>query len=101
MVKFKNWLITVLTRKDKLVCVPESWQTEYVQLAGDKVRNKAVIGTLVTEYNKLLQDYYKACSIKDLLGICKENDIPTKSNVTKQELVDTLYEEFKMSIQKD
>ena len=51
MQRFKNWLITVLLKKDKLVAVPESWQTEYVQLAGDKVRNKQNIAMLINEYN--------------------------------------------------
>ena len=52
MQRFKNWLITILLKKDKLVAVPESWQTEYVQLAGDKVRNKQNIAMLINEYNE-------------------------------------------------
>ena len=82
MQKFKNWLISALLRKDKLVAVPTSWQTEYVKLAGDSVRNKQTIGTLISEYNKLLQDFFNKCSVKEL------QDVHYKQTLTYCRLAD-------------
>lgn len=101
MQKFKNWLITALLRKDKLVAVPQAWQTEYVKLAGDKVRNQGVIASLITEYNQLLKDYFDKCSAKELQTMCLENNIQTKASTPKAELVEILYKEFRMTIEKD
>ena len=40
---FKNWLITVLLKKDKLVAVPEKWQVDYVKTASNNVKNTQAI----------------------------------------------------------
>lgn len=100
MSSLKNWLITILTRKDHLVCVPETWQTEYVKLAGDKVRNNQTMGVLITAYNELLKDYYKKCSIKELQAILEDGDKKAPTGATKAELVELAYTEYKMSIEK-
>lgn len=101
MQRFKNWLIDVLLKKDKLVAVPESWQTEYVKLAGDKVRNKSNIAMLISEYNKLLKDYFNKCSIKDLQEELTNSKIDFKTTMPKQELVELAYEEFRMTIERN
>lgn len=101
MQRFKNWLITALLRKDKLVAVPESWQTEYVKLAGDKNRNQGIIATVITEYNQLLKDYFNKCSVQELKEELKDTDVQVKSTMSKSELVELAYEEFRMTIQKD
>lgn len=98
--RIKNWLITKLLEKDKLVCVPQSWQNDYVKLAAEKVHNKEVIAMLVTEYNGLLQDYYNKLSKEELkteLAEC-ELDLTDK---TQAELATIAYEEFRMTIEKD
>jgi len=100
MQKFKNWLITALLKKDKLVAVPLTWQTEYVQLAGEKVNNKKVIATLITEYNNLLKDYFDKCSIKELQDTLADGDVKYKTSMSKQELSDLAYKEFRMTIEK-
>ena len=101
MQKFKNWLISALLRKDKLVAVPTSWQTEYVKLAGDSVRNKQTIGTLISEYNKLLQDFFNKCSVKELQEILADGEVKFKTSMSKQELADLAYKEFRMTIERD
>ena len=101
MQKFKNWLISALLKKDKLVAVPTSWQTEYVKLAGDSVRNKQTIGTLVTEYNKLLQDFFNKCSVKELQETLADGEVKFKTSMSKQELADLAYKEFRMTIERD
>jgi predicted nucleic acid-binding Zn-ribbon protein len=101
MQKFKNWLISALLKKDKLVAVPTSWQTEYVKLAGDKVRNNQTIGTLVTEYNKLLQDFFNKCSVKELQEQLADGEVKFKTSMSKQELADLAYKEFRMTIERD
>lgn len=101
MQRFKNWLIDILLKKDKLVAVPESWQTEYVKLAGDKVRNKSNIAMLISEYNKLLKDYFNKCSIKDLQEELTNSKIDFKTTMPKQELVELAYEEFRMTIERN
>ena len=87
MQKFKNWLISVLLKKDKLVAVPTSWQTEYVKLAGDAVRNK--------------QDYFDRCSIKELQDTLADGNVTFKSTMNKQELSDLAYQEFRMTIERN
>jgi len=101
MQKFKNWLISALLKKDKLVAVPTSWQTEYVKLAGDSVRNKQTIGTLITEYNKLLQDFFNKCSVKELQETLADGEVKFKTSMSKQELADLAYKEFRMTIERD
>ena len=100
MTSLKNWLITMLTRKDKLVCVPEAWQTEYVKLAGDKVRNNDTITVLMNAYNDLLKDYYRKCSIKELLATLEEDGKKVPANTSKEDLIGLVYKEYKMSIEK-
>ena len=101
MQKFKNWLISALLRKDKLVAVPTSWQTEYVKLAGDSVRNKQTIGTLISEYNKLLQDFFNKCSVKEVQETLADGEVKFKTSMSKQELADLAYKEFRMTIERD
>lgn len=101
MQKFKNWLIDALLRKDKLVAVPTSWQTEYVKLAGDAVRNKETIATLVTEYNKVLKDFFDKCSVKELQETLADGEVKFKTNMSKQELSDLAYKEFRMTIERN
>lgn len=101
MQRFKNWLITILLKKDKLVAVPESWQTEYVQLAGDKVRNKQNIAMLINEYNELLKDYFNKCSVKELQEELAEGKVKFKTNMSKAELVELAYQEFRMTIERN
>ena len=101
MQRFKNWLITALLKKDKLVAVPQAWQTEYVKLAGDKVRNQDIIAKLITEYNDLLKDYFEACSAKELQSMCIDGDIKVKAGTPKAQLVEILYNEFRMTIESD
>lgn len=101
MQKFKNWLISALLKKDKLVAVPTSWQTEYVKLAGDSVRNKQTIGTLISEYNKLLQDFFNKCSVKELQETLVDGEVKFKTSMSKQELADLAYKEFRMTIERD
>ena len=101
MQKFKNWLIDALLKKDKLVAVPTSWQNEYVHLAGESVKNKQAIATMITEYNNLLKDYFNKCSIKDLQQELADGGVKFKANMTKQELVDLAYQEFRMTIERN
>lgn len=101
MQKFKNWLITKLTAKDKLVCVPEGWQREYVKLAGDSLKNKGTIAMLITEYNQLLKEYYDKCTIKDIQEELTEGGVKFKVSAPKEELAKLAYEEFKMVVEKD
>ncbi len=101
MQRFKNWLITQLTKKDKLVCVPESWQRDYVKLASNELKNKGVIASLITEYNGLLKDYYEKCSTKDLQEELKAAEVDFKASAPKEELAKLAYEEFKMVVEKD
>ena len=51
---FKNWLITDLLKKDKLVAVPEKWQVDYVKTASNNVKNTQAIVSLIKEYNELI-----------------------------------------------
>jgi len=101
MQKFKNWLIDALLKKDKLVAVPTSWQTEYVKLAGNAVRSKETIATLITEYNKVLKDFFDKCSVKELQETLADGEVKFKTNMSKQELSDLAYKEFRMTIERD
>lgn len=101
MKKFRSRLIEMLLRHDKMVAVPESWQTEYVKLAGDKVRNGQTIAELIKEYNSLLEDYLKKCTIKELKGMIKDAGV---ENITadsdKDALVIVALNEYKMKKEK-
>lgn len=101
MQRFKNWLITVLLKKDKLVAVPQSWQTDYVKLAGDKVKRNGTIAMLVTEYNNLLKDFFNKCTIKELHAELADSDAKVKAGMSKEELVELAYNEFRMTVEKD
>ena len=101
MQRFKNWLITVLLKKDKLVAVPQSWQTDYIRLAGDKVKKNSTISMLVTEYNNLLKDYFNKCTIKELHAELADSDAKVKAGMSKDELAEIAYKEFRMTIEKD
>ena len=81
--------------------MPTSWQTEYVKLAGDSVRNKQTIGTLISEYNKLLQDFFNKCSVKELQETLADGEVKFKTSMSKQELADLAYKEFRMTIERD
>ena len=89
MQRFKNWLITVLLKKDKLVAVPQSWQTDYVKLAGDKVKKNGTIAMLVTEYNNLLH------------AELADSDAKVKAGMSKEELVELAYNEFRMTVERN
>lgn len=100
MQSFKNWLITALLKKDKLVAVPESWQKDYVRMAGDEANKRRAISAMINEYNNLLKDYFNKCSVKELQEELSEANITFKSTATKQELADLAYQEFRMAIEK-
>lgn len=84
-----------------MVCVPESWQRDYVKLASNELKNKGVIASLITEYNGLLKDYYEKCSVKDLQEELKAAEVDFKASAPKEELAKLAYEEFKMVVEKD
>ena len=101
MSKFKNWLITKLLQKDRLVCVPEDWQKDYVHMAGQIVQKDKTLALIITEYNSLLKDYFGKCSIEELhsqLDSCEATYTP---ETTQEELSNLAYEEFKMAIEKE
>lgn len=101
MQSFKNWLITVLLKKDKLVAVPESWQVDYIKTAADKIKNSKAIVELIDEYNSLLKDYFMKHSVKELQETLKDNNINFKTTLSKDELAALAYEEFKMTYEKN
>ena len=96
---FKNWLITALLKKDKLVAVPEKWQVDYVKTASNNVKNTQAIVSLIKEYNELLLDYYKKCSVKELKEIITDTNI--KGITSKEQLVQIAYEESKMTYERN
>lgn len=96
---FKNWLITVLLKKDKLVAVPEKWQVDYVKTASNNVKNTQAIISLIKEYNELLLDYFKKCSIKELKETITDTNI--KGITSKEQLVQIAYEESKMTYERN
>lgn len=101
MNKFKEKLVNKWLEKDGLVCVPASWQTEYVKLAGDKIRSASNVALVVDEYNKLLKQYYEKISMKELKDELKAAGI-TKipKNIGRDELVNMCYNEYYMEIKK-
>ncbi len=101
MQSLKNWLISKLLERDKLVAVPQSWQKEYVKLAADKVKNSQALDLLVNEYNTLLLDYYKRSSVKELKEELEKNNISFKATASKEELINILHKEFKMLYEKN
>ena len=96
---FKNWLITALLKKDKLVAVPEKWQVDYVKTASSNVKNTQAIVSLIKEYNELLLDYFKKCSVKELKEIITDTNI--KGITSKEQLVQIAYEESKMTYERN
>lgn len=96
---FKNWLITTLLKKDKLVAVPEKWQVDYVKTASNNVKNTQAIISLIKEYNELLLDYFKKCSIKELKEVITDTNI--KGITSKEQLVQIAYEESKMTYERN
>lgn len=96
---FKNWLITALLKKDKLVAVPEKWQVDYVKTASNNVKNTQAIVSLIKEYNELLLDYFKKCSIKELKETITDTNI--KGITSKEQLVQIAYEESKMTYERN
>ena len=96
---FKNWLITSLLKKDKLVAVPEKWQVDYVKTASNNVKNTQAIVSLIKEYNELLLDYFKKCSVKELKETITDTNI--KGITSKEQLVQIAYEESKMTYERN
>ena len=96
---FKNWLITALLKKDRLVAVPEKWQVDYVKTASNNVKNTQAIVSLIKEYNELLLDYFKKCSVKELKEIITDTNI--KGITSKEQLVQIAYEESKMTYERN
>ena len=101
MGRIRNKIITALLKKDKLVAVPEQWHRDYVRMAGDEVKRNEAIATIITEYNKLLSDYFHACSANLLRSTLDDGDVKYKTSMSKDELADLAYEEFKMTIEKN
>ena len=101
MKKFRTWIVEKLLKHDGMVAVPEEWQKEYVKLAGDKVRNGQAIAELMKEYNKLLEDYFNKCNMKELKAMIKDAGI---ENITadsdKDALVMIAVNEYKMKKEK-
>lgn len=98
MQTFRNWLITVLLKKDKLVAVPEKWQEDYVKTAANNIKNTQAIATLIKEYNDLLLDYFKKCSLKELKETITDTNI--KGITSKEQLINIAYEESKMTYER-
>lgn len=101
MQTFKNWLIGRLLKKDKLVAVPESWQTDYVKTASANVSNRNALISIIKEYNNLLKDYFEKCSIKELTNTLTEEKVEIKTGLSKAELVDLAVKEFSMSYEQN
>ncbi len=101
MGRIRNKIITALLKKDKLVAVPEKWHRDYVRMAGDEVKRNEAIATIITEYNKLLSDYFHLCSVNLLHDTLDGEKIKYKTTMTKDELANLAYEEFKMTIEKN
>lgn len=100
MEKLRTKLVNTMLRHDGLVAVPESWQTEYVKLAGDKVRNGQAIAELIKEYNDLLNDYLDKCSIKELKEMAKNGEIKLPKDADKNTIKDLVYNDYKMRKEK-
>ena len=100
MGRIRNKIITALLKKDKLVAVPANWHKDYVRMAADEVHKRDAIATIITEYNKLLSDYFHECSANLLRSTLDDGNVKYKTTMTKDELADLAYEEFKMTVEK-
>lgn len=96
MEKLRTKLVNAMLRHDGLVAVPESWQTEYVKLAGDKVRNGQTIAELIKAYNELLEDNLNRCNIKELKEMITDAGGVIPAEKTKEALVNTAFLEYRM-----
>lgn len=96
MQNFRNWLLSLLLKKDNLVAVPVSWQRDYAQLCGYKIQVREDMNVLVEAYNDLLKEFYAHLTVAELKQEIKENKIPLKSAASKEEMVAALYEKFEM-----
>lgn len=101
MERLRQRLVNRMLSHEGLVAVPQTWQNEYVKLAGDKIRNCQTIDAILKEYNELLKDYYNKLSIKELQNILKEQEVSFKSTASKEELVDMAFREFQMKKEKN
>lgn len=96
MEKLRTKLMNNMLRHEGLVAVPESWQTEYVKLAGDKVRNGQLIAEIINAYNDLLQDNLERCSVKELKDMLKDAGAEFPKDAPKEELIRLSFLEYKM-----
>lgn len=101
MEKLRTWLVRKLLAYDHMVAVPEEWQTEFVKMGGEIVRSGQAITELIGEYNKLLEDYFNKCNMKELKQMIKDAGI---ENITadsdKDALVMIALNEYKMRKEK-
>lgn len=97
----KNYLMNKWLKEDNLVCVPASWQKEYVKMVGSKVRMGKLINEMIDAYNELLLDFYSKHSIKELKEILKAEQVKIDPEWDKNALAERAYEEFKMERKKD
>ena len=100
MNKVKNWILTTLAKSDKLICVPEDWQKDYIKLAAEQVENGKTMQILIKEYNSLLRDYHSKCSIKELRELLSDCNVATNTTMSKEDLVNLATKEFGMSYEK-
>ena len=99
MGKLRNKIIQSMLEKDGLVGVPNSWQSEYVKLAGDKVRLNQAIDEIMEAYNNLLKDNLTRCGIRELKEMIKEANAPIPKDATKEQLEEIAFIEYKMNRQ--
>ena len=55
---------------------------------------------MIDEYNLLLKDFFLKHSVKELQETLKDNDIIYKTTMSKEELAELAYQEFKMTYEK-
>lgn len=96
MEKLRTKLVNFLLKRDRLVAVPEGWETEYVRLAGDKVRLGQTLTTVINAYNELLEDNLKRCPITELKSMLKDSGVEVPKQATKESLTELVYNEYKM-----
>lgn len=96
MQNFRNWLLSLLLKKDNLVAVPISWQREYAQLCGYKFQVEEDMKVLVDAYNDTLKDLYAHYTLAELKQEIKESGIQIKATASKEEMANALYEKFEM-----
>lgn len=96
MEKLRTKLLNAMLKHDGLVAVPKNWQTEYVKLAGDKVRNGQIIAEIIKAYNELLEDNLNRCNIKELKDMIIDAGGIIPKEKTKEALIQTAYAEYKM-----